>query len=89
MIYVFVFKLHCIYIFFICIGFLYFYGSMTLVITSIVAIFKKEKDSRLEDGYVNINVFQNYKLLWDILKLPRIRVLALALLTTRVNINLV
>ncbi|CAI6366795.1 unnamed protein product [Macrosiphum euphorbiae] len=66
-------------------SFLYFYGSMTLVITSIVAIFKKEKDSRLEDGYVNINVFQNYKLLWDILKLPRIRVLALALLTTRIG----
>lgn len=62
---------------------------MTLLITSIVGIFKKEKDIRLEDGYVNVNVFQNYKLLWDILKLPRIRVLALALLTTRVNINLV
>lgn len=62
---------------------------MTLLITSIVGIFKKEKDIRLEDGYVNVNVFQNYKLLWDILKLPRIKVLALALLTTRVNINLV
>ncbi|XP_022174745.1 acetyl-coenzyme A transporter 1-like [Myzus persicae] len=65
-------------------SFLYFYGTMTLVLTSIVGIFKKEKDSRLEDGYVNINVFQNYKLLWDVLKLPRIRVLAVALLTTRI-----
>jgi MFS transporter, PAT family, solute carrier family 33 (acetyl-CoA transportor), member 1 len=62
---------------------------MILVITSIVGIFKKEKDSRLEEGHVNINVFQNYKLLWDILKLPRIRILAVALMTTRVSINLV
>lgn len=63
---------------------------MTLVITFIVGLFKNEKDNldnRSEDGYVNITVFQNYKLLWDILKLPRIRVLAVALLTIRVNIN--
>lgn len=66
-------------------SFLYFYGIMTLVITAIVSIFKKEEDSRLENGYVNINVFQNYKLLWEILKLPRIRVLAVALLTTRIG----
>lgn len=62
---------------------------MTLVITFLLGIFKKEKDNldnRSEDGYVNINVFQNYKLLWDILNLPRIRVLAVALMTTRVSI---
>lgn len=77
------------FISFIFIDYLYIYGTTILVITSIVGIFKKEKDSRLEDGYININVFQNYKLLWDILKLPRIRVLAVALMTTRVNIHLV
>jgi len=76
--------------FYFFIGFLYLYGIMTLVITFIVGLFKNEKDNldnRSEDGYVNITVFQNYKLLWDILKLPRIRVLAVALLTIRVNIN--
>lgn len=78
------------FLFFIFIDFLYLYGTITLVITSIVGIFKKENDNldnRSEDGCVNISVFQNYKLLWDILKLPRIRVLAVALLTIRVNIN--
>ncbi|CAH1724862.1 acetyl-coenzyme A transporter 1-like isoform X2 [Aphis gossypii] len=66
-------------------SYLYIYGFAILVITSIVGIFKKEKDSSLEDGCININVFQNYKLLWDILKLPRIRVLAIALMTTRIG----
>ncbi|XP_026808439.1 acetyl-coenzyme A transporter 1-like [Rhopalosiphum maidis] len=66
-------------------SYLYGYGTAILVITSIVAIFKKEKDSRLEEGHVNINVFQNYKLLWDILKLPQIRILAVALMTTRIG----
>lgn len=67
-------------------GFLYFFGIVTLTTTLLVGIFKKEKENQLENGYIKINVFQNYKLLWNIFKLPHIRVLAIALLTTKVNI---
>lgn len=53
-----------------------------------IAIFKKEKDNRLEDDHVKLNILQNYSLLWDILKLPSIQLLAIALLTAKVNIVL-
>lgn len=59
---------------------------MFILITTLVGIFKREKDNtRLEDGHVKINVLRNYKLLWDVFKLPSIRVLALALLTMKVK----
>lgn len=50
-----------------------------------IAIFKKEKDNTLEDGYVKLNISKTYSLLWDIMKLPSIRILAIALLTARVS----
>lgn len=56
------------------------------MITTLIGIFKKEKDSRLELDHVKISVFQNYKLLWDIINKPKIKLLAMALLTARVNI---
>lgn len=62
-------------------------GVVVVLVTILLAIFKKEKDNRLEDGYVKINVFQNYKLLWDILKLPHIQILAIALLTARIGFS--
>lgn len=59
---------------------------MFIIITTCVGIFKREKDiNRLDNGHVKINVIQNYKLLWDILKLPSIRILVLALLTMKVK----
>jgi len=51
-----------------------------------IAIFKTEKDNTQEDGYVKLNISKTYSLLWDIIKLPSIRILAMALLTARVNI---
>lgn len=60
-----------------------------MLITTFIGIFKREEDCRLEDGHVKINVFKSYKLLWRILKLPNIRVLAIALLTMKVNILLI
>lgn len=51
-----------------------------------IALFKKEKDNTQEDGYVKLNISKTYSLLWDIMKLPSIRILAIALLTARVNI---
>lgn len=61
------------------------WGVLFIVITILIAIFKKEKDNRLEDDHVKLNIVQNYVLLWDILKLPSIRVLAVIMLTAKVN----
>jgi len=60
-----------------------------MLITTFIVIFKREMDYRLEEGHVKINVIKSYKLLWKILKLPNIRVLAIALLTMKVNIVLI
>lgn len=65
---------------------LYIWGILFMVITTMIAIFKTEKDSTQEDGYVKLNISKTYSLLWDIIKLPSIRILATALLTARVNI---
>jgi len=72
--------------FFICLGFFNIWAIIILLLTLFIGLFKKEKYTK-EDGHEKISVFQNYKLLWEILKLPRIRVLALALLTIKVNNN--
>jgi len=58
-----------------------------MAITTLIAIFKNEKDNRLEDNHIKLNTFQNYKLLWDILNLPSIKILAIALLTMMVSMN--
>lgn len=71
-----------IYVF---IGFLYSAGIVTLSVTLGFAVFKKEKDNRVDDGYVKISVLRNYKILWEILKMPRIRILAAILLSARVS----
>uniref|UniRef100_A0A2S2P6J7 Acetyl-coenzyme A transporter 1 n=1 Tax=Schizaphis graminum TaxID=13262 RepID=A0A2S2P6J7_SCHGA len=56
-----------------------------MVITTMIAIFKTEKDNTQEDGYVRLNISKTYSLLWDIIKLPSIRILATALLTARIG----
>lgn len=48
---------------------------------------KKEKDSTLEDDHVKLDVIQTYSLLGDILKLRNVQLLAMALLTAKVNRN--
>ncbi|CAI6365998.1 unnamed protein product [Macrosiphum euphorbiae] len=64
---------------------LYIWGILFMLITTMIAIFKKEKDNTLEDGYVKLNISKTYSLLWDIMKLPSIRILAIALLTARIG----
>jgi len=71
---------------FICLGFFSIWAIIILTVTVFIGLFKNEK-YKLEDGHKKINVFQNYKLLWEILKLPRVRVLAVALLTIKVKNN--
>lgn len=75
------------FIIFFDIGFFNIIGIIVLLFTILLGIFKKEKDNRLDEGFIKINVIENYKLLWNIIKLPRIKVLALALLTMKVNMN--
>jgi len=67
------------------IGLLYGWGIIFILITTLVGVFKKEKDNAyFDDDHDKINVFQNYPLLWDILKLPSIRILAVILITSKV-----
>ncbi|KAL5240883.1 hypothetical protein ACI65C_008293 [Semiaphis heraclei] len=61
------------------------WGIFFMAITTLIAIFKNEKDNRLEDDHIKLNTFQSYKLLWDILNLPSIKILAIALVTMMVR----
>lgn len=84
--YAILFEMHTnIWYYYICIELLYVWGIIFMFITTLIAIFKKEKDCSLEDDHVKLNTFQNYRLLWDICKLPSIKIFAIALLTVKVN----
>jgi len=65
---------------------LYIWVIVIFSVTTITGIFKIEKCSR-EYEFEKISIIQSYKLLWDILKLPRIQVLSLALLTARIGFS--
>ncbi|XP_025194139.1 acetyl-coenzyme A transporter 1-like [Melanaphis sacchari] len=64
-------------------SFMYFWSIIFLLITTLIGLFKKEKDNSFELDYKKISIFQNYKLLWNILKKPKIKLLLIALLTAR------
>lgn len=49
-----------------------------------MAVLKKETDYELENNCVKISILKNYKLVWDILNLPTVKSLALAMSTSRV-----
>lgn len=68
-----------------CTGLFYVCGFLYILITALIGMLKKEENCTVEDGYVKLDIFQNYSLLWDILKLPGIQILAIALLTVQVN----
>ncbi|KAE9540687.1 hypothetical protein AGLY_003932 [Aphis glycines] len=64
---------------------LYCWGIIFILITTLVGILKKEKNISFEDGQEKINVAHNYLLLWDILKLPNVRILALIFITSKIG----
>lgn len=66
-------------------GLLYCWGITFILLTTLIAIFKKEKDSTLDDDYLELNVVQSYSLLWNIFKIRNVQILAVALLTAKVN----
>lgn len=60
-----------------------------MAFTALIANFKKEKDFTLQDNEIKLNTFQSYILLCDILQLPNIRILAIALLTWMVCMSII
>jgi len=65
------------------------WGISYMAITALIAIFKNEKDYLIENNETKLTIFQNYTVLWDIIKLPSMKILAIALLTSMVSKNIV
>ncbi|VVC28214.1 Hypothetical protein CINCED_3A016125 [Cinara cedri] len=66
-------------------SFLYFWSIAFILITILIVTFKKEND--FDESETKINIFQNYKLLWQILRLQNVRVLVVALLTMKIGFS--
>lgn len=68
--------------------FLYFWGLTFVVVTTLVALFKKETSEKYKriDSEVNVkmDIIESYNQLWQIIKLPSIRALSVILLTAKV-----
>lgn len=82
---------HIIYVF-ICIFFIlmilgYFstWGIIFIIITTLVAIFKSEKNCLIESNTIGLSIIKTYKSLFSIMKLPNVKKLAIILLTTKVS----
>lgn len=58
-----------------------------MIATTLVAIFKHEKDQSAQQDSHDLNLYQTYKLLGDIMKLPSVKSLAIILLTTKVTLK--
>lgn len=70
-------------------GFLLLWGIMFAFTTTMIGIFKKEKNAELEDADIKINICQTYKILWDITKIKHMKLLMVAVVTSLVNICLI
>lgn len=70
-------------------SFLFFWGVVFLVVTSLVALFKSEHPVQKSLAHSNpdLNILDSYKLLGSILKLPSIQKFALVLLTCRIGFS--
>lgn len=56
-----------------------------LLITTLIAMAKKETDNKPDDENFHINVFQSFTIIWDILKIPHMKILVMAVLTAAVS----
>lgn len=69
-------------------GFLYFWGWVFIVTTSLVALLKHENSSKgTKDVQVDMDIKQAYKLLWTIVKLPSMKNTILFLLTAKIGFS--
>ena len=61
-------------------GFLYFWGILFLIVTTLVGLLKHERQENLKQS----GVLATYKQLYEIIKLPAIRMYVIAILTSKV-----
>ncbi|KAE9541831.1 hypothetical protein AGLY_003822 [Aphis glycines] len=66
-------------------GYFYFWGIIYIVITTLVAIFKYEKDYLTEFDTINLGILKTYLLLFSIMKLPSIRMFTIILFTIKMS----
>lgn len=66
--------------------YLYFWGTVFIAVTTLVAIFKCEKDRSTNPKFVHIKTIQMYKLLYQIMKLTNVKNLVIILFTIQVKI---
>ena len=64
-------------------GFLYFWGILFLIITTLVGFLKHERQENLTQN----GIIAAYKQLYEIAKLPAIRIYVIAILTSKVRMN--
>lgn len=55
-----------------------------MIATTLIAIFKHEKDQSNQPDNLDLNLYQTYRLLGDIMKLPSVKSLSVVLLTAKV-----
>lgn len=55
-----------------------------MISTTLVAIFKHEKNPSTQEDSLDLNIYQTYRLLGDIMKLPCVKSLTVILLTAKV-----
>lgn len=67
-------------------GFLYFWGCVFIITTTLIAIFKHEESVEPRKGEPDMDITHAYKLLWHITRLPTIKTLAIILLTAKVGV---
>uniref|UniRef100_A0A1B6CC51 Major facilitator superfamily (MFS) profile domain-containing protein n=1 Tax=Clastoptera arizonana TaxID=38151 RepID=A0A1B6CC51_9HEMI len=65
-------------------SFLFFWGIIFLVVTTLIGIFKKEQKPRYGLIEPKVDVTDTYKELFHIIQLPKIRTLAAVLLTSKI-----
>ncbi|XP_066593115.1 acetyl-coenzyme A transporter 1 [Prorops nasuta] len=69
-------------------GFLYFWGFVFIVVTSLIALLKHEGVEKVDKGgELNMDVQHAYKLLWAIVKLPIMKTTIIFLLTAKIGFS--
>ncbi|XP_060824179.1 acetyl-coenzyme A transporter 1 [Bombus pascuorum] len=68
--------------------FLYFWGWVFIIITTLLAFFKHEDSEKMhKDEELNTDIKHAYRLLWNIVKLPSIRIIIIFLLTAKIGFS--
>ncbi|XP_011501252.1 PREDICTED: acetyl-coenzyme A transporter 1 [Ceratosolen solmsi marchali] len=65
-------------------GFLYFWGYVFIIVTTLIGIFKRENTENIPKSE-NMNIKKAYELLWRTMKLPNIKQMILILLTAKIG----